>query len=149
MGSENTGYRPAPCSSPAAKHALVIEDFPIIAISIGDELAEMGFSTAVAATEAEAVALAAERCPDLIIADLRLAQGCGIEAVRHICGERPIAVIFMSGDLQAVGGGATGQAGFLSKPFTSAALRSCIDAAGPLTGNDSDDAFGSKPASGT
>ena len=90
MGSENTEYRPAPCSSPAAKHALVIEDFPIIAMSIGDELAEMGFSTAVAATEAEAVALAEERCPDLIIADLRLAQGCGIEAVRHICGERPM-----------------------------------------------------------
>ena len=134
MGSDNTEYRPAPCSSPAAKHALVIEDFPIIAMSIGDELAEMGFSTAVAATEAEAVALAEERCPDLIIADLRLAEGCGIEAVRHICGDRPVAVIFMSGDPEPVGGRGAGQAGFLSKPFTSAALRSCIDAAGPLSG---------------
>ena len=103
-------------------------------MSIGDELAEMGFSTAVAATEAEAVALAEERCPDLIIADLRLAEGCGIEAVRHICGDRPVAVIFMSGDPEPVGGRGAGPAGFLSKPFTSAALRSCIDAAGPLSG---------------
>ena len=119
--------------SPAGKHALVIEDFPIIAMSIQDELADMGFSAAIAATEAEAVALAEERCPDLIIADLRLAQGCGIEAVRRICRDRPIAVIFMSGDLDAVGGGATGEAGFLSKPFTSSALRSSIDAAGPMS----------------
>lgn len=133
MGSENTEHRCAPGSSPAEKHALIVEDLPVIAMSIEDELADMGFSAATAATEAEAVALAEQRCPDLIIADLRLAQGCGIEAVRRICGDRPIAVIFMSGDLEAIGGDAMGGAGFLSKPFTSAALRSTIDAAGPIT----------------
>ena len=133
MRSENTEPHRAPATRPSAKHALVIEDFPVIAMSIEDELADMGYSAAIAATEAEAVALAEERCPDLIIADLRLAQGCGIEAVRRICGNRPIAVIFMSGDSEAAGGDATGNAGFLSKPFTSAALRSSVDAAGPMS----------------
>ena len=133
MGSENTEHRRANGNSPADKHALIIEDFPVIAMSIEDELADMGFSAAVAATETEAITLAEERCPDLIIADLRLAQGCGIEAVRRICGNRPIAVIFMSGDLEAVGGGGIGEAEFLSKPFTSAALRSSIDTAGPMS----------------
>ena len=133
MGSENTERRRAPGSSPAEKHALIIEDFPVIAMSIEDDLVDMGFSAAVAATEAEAVALAEDRCPDLIIANLRLAQGCGIEAVRGICGDRPIAVIFMSGDLEAISGQAMGEAGFLSKPFTAAALRASIDAAGPMS----------------
>ena len=132
MGSENTEQRCAPEASPSAKHALVIEDFPVIAMSIEDELADLGYSAIVAATEAQAVALAEERCPDLIIADLRLAQGCGIEAVRRICGDRPIAVIFMSGDLEA-DGVELGGAGFLSKPFTSSALRFRIDTAGPMS----------------
>lgn len=133
MGSENTEHCRVPGNSPSEKHALVIEDFPVIAMSIEDELADMGFSAAIAATEVEAVALAEERCPDLIIADLRLAQGSGIEAVRRICGDRPIAVIFMSGDDEALDGSATGEAGFLAKPFTSAALRSSIDTAGPIS----------------
>ena len=133
MNSENTVHCSASSYSAAEKHALIIEDFPIIAMSIQDELAEMGYSTAIAATEAEAVALAEESCPDLIIADFRLAQGCGIEAVRRICRDRPIAVIFMSGDADEMDGGAAGQASFLSKPFTSAALRSSIDGAGPIS----------------
>lgn len=133
MGSGNTEHCHALGTRASARHALIIEDFPIIAMSIQDELADMGYSATIAATEAEAVALAEERCPDLIIADLRLAQGCGIDAVRRVCGDRAIAVIFMSGDSEAVGGGATGEAGFLSKPFTSAALRSSIDTAGPIS----------------
>ena len=133
MRSDNTEPCRAPANSHCSKHALVIEDFPIIAMSIQDELADLGYSATIAATEAEAVALAEERCPDLIIADLRLAQGCGIEAVRRICSNRPIAVIFMSGDLEAVGGDATGEARFLSKPSTSAGLRPSVDAAGPMS----------------
>ena len=133
MRSENTEPCRAPGASHSAKHAWVIEDFPIIAMSIQDELADMGYSAIIAATEAEAVALAEDRCPDLIIADLRLAQGSGIDAVRRICGNRTIAVIFMSGDSEVVAGSATGKASFLSKPFTSAALRSSIDTAGPMS----------------
>ena len=133
MNSENTEHCRAICDSPSERHALIIEDFPVIAMSIQDELADMGFSSAIASTEAEAVALAEGRCPDLIIADLWLAQGSGIDAVRRICRERPITVIFMSGDIKEGGGGASGEAGFLSKPFTSAALRSSVDAAGPMS----------------
>ena len=102
MISDNNKRWRAPGDSPSEKHALIIEDFPVIAMSIQDELGDMGFSAAIAATEAEAVALAEERCPDLIIADARLAQGSGIDAVRRICRDRPIAVIFMSGDFGAV-----------------------------------------------
>lgn len=133
MRPENTEQRGAPGNYPVEKHALVIEDFPVIAMSIEDELADMGYSSAIAASEAEAVALAEERCPDLIIADLRLAQGCGMEAVRRVCRDRPIAVIFMSGDFEPVDGAAAGGAIFLSKPFTSNALRIGVEMAGPIS----------------
>lgn len=132
MKSENSGLCGVPGRGPAAKHALVIEDFPVIAMSIQDELADMGFSVAIAATETEAMAHVEERCPDLIIADASLARGPGIDAVRRICRDRPIAVILMSGDLAEMDGGATGEACILWKPFTSAALRTSIDTAGPL-----------------
>jgi CheY-like chemotaxis protein len=133
MPSENTEPLRAPANNPASKHVLVIEDFPVIAMSIEDELADMGYSSTVAASEAEALALAEQQCPDLIIADLRLAQGSGIEAVQRICRNRPIAVIFMSGDLEPAEGRVIGQSCFLSKPFTSAALKACILSAGPMS----------------
>ena len=115
----------------AVKHVLIIEDFPIIAMSIQEELSDMGCSAAIASTEAEAVALANENCPDLIIADARLAEGSGVEAVRRICRDREIAVIFMTGDCEQVKG-AIGDAALLPKPFTTAALRSSIAAAGRI-----------------
>ena len=119
-------------SGPAEKHALIIEDMPVIAMSIQDELADMGYSVAIAWTEAQAVALADERCPDLIIADARLEEGSGIVAVRQICRDRAIAVIFMTGDFEAVEG-AIGEAALLSKPFGSAELKSSICTAGPIS----------------
>lgn len=133
MNSKKTQHRLAAGAGPCRKHALVIEDFPVIAMSIADELADMGYSTAIAATEAEAAALAQDRCPDLIIADSWLAQGSGIDAVRRICQDRSIAVIFMGEDAADMTVGATGAAGFLSKPFTSAALRSTIESAGSMS----------------
>jgi CheY-like chemotaxis protein len=114
------------------KHALVIEDVPIIAMMIQDELAELGFSVTVAATEAQAIALAEVRCPDLIMADARLKEGSGVEAVRQICRDRPIPVIFMTGDPGAVEV-AIGEAVLLEKPFTTIQLKSGINTAGPIS----------------
>jgi len=72
-------------------HALIIEDEPLIALLIEDHLRAAGYlSVDFAVTEAEAVAAAGRRCPDLITSDVRLATGCGIAAVEAICGERAI-----------------------------------------------------------
>jgi DNA-binding response OmpR family regulator len=131
MPSDERDYRYAPAVDAVDKHALIIEDLPVIAISIQDELSDLGFSAAIASTETEAVALAEERCPDLIIADVRLEKGSGIDAVRRICRDRPIAVIFMTGDLDLVES-PIGEADLLSKPFTTTALRSSIGTAGPI-----------------
>jgi CheY-like chemotaxis protein len=78
-------------------HALIIEDEPIIALLIEDHLRSIGCTSVdFAVTEAEAVAAARIRAPDLITSDVRLAEGCGIAAVQTICNERPIPVVFIT-----------------------------------------------------
>ena len=79
-------------------HALIIEDEPLIAVLIEDLLRSVGYTSVdFAVTEAEAVAMAEERRPDLITSDVRLAEGCGIEAVEAICGDASIPVVFITG----------------------------------------------------
>jgi CheY-like chemotaxis protein len=66
------------------------------------------------------------RCPDLITSDVRLAEGCGIDAVEAICRERAIPTLFITGtaqDAEARVGGAV----VLNKPFTAATLNRALE----------------------
>lgn len=84
-------------------HALIIEDEPITAMLIEDQLYALGYTSVdFAVTEAEAVAAAGRRCPDLITADVRLPEGCGIAAVEAICGRQRIPVVFVTGNAAEV-----------------------------------------------
>jgi CheY-like chemotaxis protein len=79
-------------------HALIIEDEPIVAMSIEDILTEHGFTSFDLVTSTEQAIEAAQlRCPDLITADVELNPGSGIEAVEQICAGPPIPVIFITG----------------------------------------------------
>ena len=79
-------------------HALIIEDEPIVAMSIQDILTEHGFTSFDLVTSTEQALEAAHlKCPDLITADVELNPGSGIEAVEQICGGPPIPVIFITG----------------------------------------------------
>ena len=117
-------------------HALIIEDEPLIALVIEDCLRQRGvLSVEVAATEAEAVRSATQLCPDLITADVRLAHGCGIAAVRAICSARSISVLFITATPADLANRLPGAA-VLSKPFTmnglnEALLAVCGSAFGP------------------
>lgn len=110
-------------------HALIIEDEPLIALLIEDHLRAIGYlSIDFAVTEAEAVAAALRRCPDLITSDVRLAAGCGIAAVEAICNEHIIPVVFITasaGDVRQRVADAT----VVAKPFTVADLSQALDAA--------------------
>lgn len=79
-------------------HALIIEDESLIALAIEDALCDCGFTSFDFAVSTEAaVAAAIRRCPNLITADVKLAPGCGIDAVQSICSERSIPVLFITG----------------------------------------------------
>lgn len=108
------------------KHALIIEHCEIIAVMIEDELAELGYPSAVRATsQLEAIRLAEARCPDLVTADERLSDGSGIEAVRRICRHEAIPVVFITGDPECIRA-AIPEAVILEKPFTHAGLAGAI-----------------------
>ena len=121
--------RALPREGVAVKHALIIEDIAIIAAMIRDYHEECGYdSVDLASTQGEAIQLAERRCPDLITADDKLDHGSGIEAIRHICHDRAIPVIFIVADPTNVKR-ALPNALFLQKPFSERALASAIQAA--------------------
>jgi DNA-binding response OmpR family regulator len=70
----------------------------VVALTIRDQLAELGFSEFdLAATEQAAVSMARARCPGLIIAYVELAVGNGIAAVQNICRDNVFPVVFVTG----------------------------------------------------
>lgn len=78
-------------------HALIIEDEALIAMEIEAVLREVGYQTfATAETEEDAVAAACVVRPDLIVPDVCLATGNGIDAVQRICPNRHIAIVFVT-----------------------------------------------------
>jgi DNA-binding response OmpR family regulator len=98
-------------------HALIIEDESLIAMAIEDALRSCGFTSfAIAASAEEAVAAAAQKCPDLITADVELRPGCGITAVQSICSNQLIPVLFITGSPDEVRIRMPGQA-LVEKPF--------------------------------
>jgi DNA-binding response OmpR family regulator len=84
-------------------HALIIEDEFFITMVLEDVLKKQGYCTFdVADCVTEALQAAEQRCPDLIIADQRLADGTGTDAVRAICSGKPIPVVFVTGSAEEV-----------------------------------------------
>lgn len=82
---------------------LVAEDDALIAMLLAELLAGMGHDVcATATTEAETITAAASYAPDLMIVDAGLGRGSGISAVEEILRSRPLAHVFISGDVARV-----------------------------------------------
>ena len=113
-----------------AGSVLVIEDEAIIALDIVDIVRGIGHRvTGTARTHAEAVALASDDRPDLILADIQLAdKSSGIEAVNEILAQFPdTPVIFVTAFPERLLTGDRPEPAFLiTKPFTEDQLRSAV-----------------------
>ena len=104
-------------------HALIIESDFLTAQLIEDRLVELGFTSFdVASDEAEAIAAASTRWPDLITSAVQLAYGCGIDIVQQLCSEKPIPVLYITGSALAVRERCP-RAIIIQKPFGMADLR--------------------------
>ena len=104
----------------AATDVLIIEDEPIIAMDIEELVASCGHRVVgVAATEAEAVALAERSRPGLILADINLgAGGDGTSAVSRIMRNHYAPVIFVTAyPERLLTGEALEPAFVITKPF--------------------------------
>lgn len=106
----------------AALRVLVVEDEAVIAELLVDVLAGMGHIVcAIVDTEADAVAEAARLRPDLILVDVRLAEGNGVSAIDRILRERYVPHVLMSGDFATVAK-LRPRAVAIEKPFSGADL---------------------------
>jgi DNA-binding NarL/FixJ family response regulator len=80
---------------------LIVEDDAIIAMHLASLVVELGHEVcATAMSAAGAIALATAHNPDVVLMDIRLAQGSsGIDAAREIHARLGLRCIFLSGNL--------------------------------------------------
>ena len=112
---------------------LIAEDETIIRLDVRALLERAGHEVVAEARDGqEAVALAAEHAPDLIVMDVRMPHMDGIEAAREISRARPVPIVMLTAyaeaDLVARASDA-GAFGYLVKPFREVDLLSAIDTA--------------------
>ena len=111
---------------------MVIEDEMIIAMDLKGIVQSMGHEvTGVARTHTAAIELAAQSRPDLILADIQLADGSsGIDAVKDILAEFSVPVIFITAFPERLLTGERPEPAFLiSKPYSEEQVRSAVSQA--------------------
>ena len=113
-----------PTSTPA--RVLTVEDDPIVRADLRLILEDHGFDVCAAARDGvEAVELAREHRPDLILIDLHLPELDGVEATRRILDEREVPIVALTGHVagdsiqRAVEAGAVDH---VTKPFSATGL---------------------------
>lgn len=116
-------------------HVLIIEDDALVALELQTLLRERGATSfAFAETEAEAVAEARLRPPELITSDVKLRVGMGPRAVQTIHAELgPVPVIFITGTPELCEP-CEPPGLVLSKPFLEPALADAFRALAPHPG---------------
>ena len=111
---------------------MIIEDESIIAMHLETLVEDLGHTpTGVATTHTEAVELAKKDKPDLILADIRLADGSsGIDAVNELLEDMDVPVIFITAFPERLLSGEQGEPAYLiTKPFTPEVVSTTISQA--------------------
>lgn len=111
---------------------LIIEDEPIIAMDIEAIVRDQGHEvTGVAVTRDEAVALAMDERPGLVLADIQLADdSSGIDAVKDILAQFSVPVIFITAFPERLLTGERPEPTFLiTKPFQRSTVKAMISQA--------------------
>lgn len=119
-------------ASSVSGRVMIIEDEPIIAADIQAIVTSLGHEvTGIARTHAEALALGKEQSPDLILADIQLADNSsGIDAVNDLLELMDVPVIFITAFPERLLTGDRPEPAFLiSKPFQEAQVLSAVSQA--------------------
>jgi CheY-like chemotaxis protein len=117
-----------------AATVLIIEDEPVVAMDLETIVEDLGHQVVgVGRTRRQAVALAAERQPELIVADIQLSDGSsGIEAVNEIVGAKSKPVVFVTahpGLYLSATKNRPQPVFLLSKPFSPDSVRAAVSQA--------------------
>jgi len=113
-------------------NVLIIEDEPVIAMDLEAIVTGLGHAVAaIADTRDEAVKMAMEKRPGLVLADIQLADGSsGIDAVKDILGGFEVPVIFITAYPERLLTGERPEPTFLiTKPFQPDTVKAAISQA--------------------
>jgi response regulator NasT len=117
----------------APRRVLIAEDEALIRLDLAEMLAEEGFDVVGEAADGEqAVALALELRPDLVILDVKMPKKDGIEAAAEIVGEQiaPVVILTAFSQRELVERARdAGAMAYLVKPFSKADLLPAIELA--------------------
>ncbi|WP_343519878.1 response regulator [Sphingomonas sp.] len=122
----------AEIDSQTRARVLIIEDEPLIAMDLETIVRDQGHEvTGVAVTRDEAVALAMEDRPGLVLADIQLADdSSGIDAVKDILAQFSVPVIFITAFPERLLTGERPEPTFLiTKPFQRSTVKAAISQA--------------------
>jgi DNA-binding response OmpR family regulator len=107
--------------SSARPHALVVDDEPPLVRLVGAYLEREGFSVSTATDGEEALRLAREREPDVVVLDLMLPGIDGIEVCRRIRAFSDAYIVMLTAraeEVDKIVGLSTGADDYLTKPFS-------------------------------
>ncbi len=108
---------------------LIVEDNAVLALLIQDTLLEAGHTiVGNVASQSEAIALLERGDPELVLLDLRLAEGSGTAFLRHVARRREVSCLLISADSGAARDLAGHCLGVLHKPFDMPTLVNAITA---------------------
>jgi len=110
---------------------LVVDDEPVVTDVVSRYLERAGYATRSAADGFEALTLASEERPDLVVLDLMLPGLDGLEVMREIQGRQPTRVILLTAKGEAgdrIAGLQSGADDYVVKPFLPAELVARVDA---------------------
>jgi CheY-like chemotaxis protein len=115
--------------APVPASILIIEDEPLISMDLAQIVEDMGHSvSAIATTRAQALDAYREASPDLILADVQLADGSsGVDAVEAILSEVSVPVVFITAHAERLLTGDRKEPVFLvTKPFVTRTVKAAI-----------------------
>lgn len=96
--TELAAWREQQRSSPAGQRILVVEDSDAVRDAVRIAVEEMGYEVVAAATAAGGLAALQNRLPDLILLDLQLPEGSGVDVIREVRSRDPdLPVIIITG----------------------------------------------------
>ncbi len=125
-----------PSRSPAV---LVVEDEALIALLIEEALEEAGYrSCGIAASEADALRLAAEHRPDFAVLDINLGPGGSGLVVGRALAARGVRILYASGNCgdYMAEMAETGARACLAKPYWPMDVPRALDVLGRLKGSE-------------
>lgn len=108
---------------------LIIEDEPLISMDLAEIVEELGHNVSgQAITEAQAISAAKATVPNLILADIQLADGSsGIDAVKTILADNDVPVIFITSFPERLLTGERPEPTFLiTKPYEPDMVRAAV-----------------------